>query len=45
MDEKIYEYELCTRISLSDSHYAGNLIDELYLCNINCEALNASARY
>ena len=34
MQEKIYEYELSTRISLSDAHYAGNLIDGAHIMKL-----------
>ena len=34
MDEKTYECELCIRISLSDAHYAGNLIDGAHIMKL-----------
>tara|TARA_B110000014_G_C19979583_1_gene507226 strand:+ start:299 stop:709 length:411 start_codon:yes stop_codon:yes gene_type:complete len=34
MDEKSFECELCTRISLSDAHYAGNLIDGAHIMKL-----------
>ena len=34
MDEKIYECELNVRISLSDAHYAGNLIDGAHIMKL-----------
>tara|TARA_Y100000748_G_scaffold230606_1_gene194638 strand:+ start:483 stop:884 length:402 start_codon:yes stop_codon:yes gene_type:complete len=34
MDEKSFECELCIRISLSDAHYAGNLIDGAHIMKL-----------